>query len=302
MSGQAETPHDCPIRFPRLAALGRNETENAMKVLISWSGERSKLIALALHKFLKRVIQATEPWVSDKDIGAGAFWHEELWGQLSKAEAGIICVTPEMKDSTWVHFEAGALANGIGKVFVTPYLFDLKPSDVQGPLAFLQCVLANRVGTLKLIQGINDKLGDKQLSAEDLRDAFDAHWPSLEEQLKKIPGPPAPAKKKTRPIEDVLDEILSGVRVLQATMPMLVVREEPEPITAKWLSHELRQHLSTWRQSDNDSAFRKYLLDFIQLELGNRRQERPAKDEGGQTKEESTPKDEGPPTDKGKKK
>ncbi len=72
-----------------------------MKVLISWSGERSKQVALSLRGFLKRVIQATDPWVSEKDIAAGSFWHDELWAQLESAKAGIVCLTKETLDSRW---------------------------------------------------------------------------------------------------------------------------------------------------------------------------------------------------------
>src|SRR5262249_30695788 len=80
----------------------RNEDwEHDMKVLISWSGERSKHIALAVRKFLKLVIQATEPWVSEKDIAVGTFWHQELWDGLESAKAGVICLTREMLDSKW---------------------------------------------------------------------------------------------------------------------------------------------------------------------------------------------------------
>ena len=40
-------------------------------VFITWSKERSKAAALALRGWLPLVIQAVEPWMSDKDIGKG---------------------------------------------------------------------------------------------------------------------------------------------------------------------------------------------------------------------------------------
>lgn len=43
-----------------------------MKVFISWSGETSKKVALALKAWLPNVIQALDPWMSDKDIEKGA--------------------------------------------------------------------------------------------------------------------------------------------------------------------------------------------------------------------------------------
>ena len=42
-----------------------------MRVFISWSGERSKRVALTLHTWLPDVIQAIEPWMSRRDLGAG---------------------------------------------------------------------------------------------------------------------------------------------------------------------------------------------------------------------------------------
>jgi hypothetical protein len=187
-----------------------------MRVIISWSGERSKKIAIAVRRFLKLAIQATEPWVSEKDIGAGSFWHQELWEQLKSAKAGIICVTPEMLDSKWVHFEAGVLAKAFGQVCVCPYLFDMKPSDIQGPLAHLQCVVANKPDTLKMLEAINERLEEKSLSAEDLHDAFEAHWSALETQLKGIPKPPDANKPPTRTDRDLLEELLGAVRQLQS--------------------------------------------------------------------------------------
>lgn len=43
----------------------------ALKVFISWSGERSKEMANALREWLPMVLQYVEPFVSDKDISAG---------------------------------------------------------------------------------------------------------------------------------------------------------------------------------------------------------------------------------------
>ena len=44
-----------------------------MKVFISWSGDRSKYIAETLQEWLRRVLQATEPWISTQ-IDKGLVW------------------------------------------------------------------------------------------------------------------------------------------------------------------------------------------------------------------------------------
>ncbi|MBE0393338.1 hypothetical protein BJQ96_03202 [Flavobacterium sp. PL0002] len=35
-----------------------------MKIFLSWSGNKSKLIAESLKDWLEQVIQSTEPWIS----------------------------------------------------------------------------------------------------------------------------------------------------------------------------------------------------------------------------------------------
>lgn len=39
-----------------------------MRVFISWSGETSHKVALALHGWLPKVVQALNPWVSTEDM------------------------------------------------------------------------------------------------------------------------------------------------------------------------------------------------------------------------------------------
>lgn len=190
-----------------------------MKVLISWSGKRSRELAIAVSRFVKLVLQATDPWMSDKDIASGSFWHQELWDELTSAKAAIICVTPEMVSSTWVHFEAGAIAKQLTKTCVCPYLFKLHPSNISGPLAFLQCNVADKEGTEKLLADVNASLGKQKLPDEIFKQSFKVNWDDFEKELKRIEGikieSQAPEK---RPVSEVLEEVLAGVRDLQARM------------------------------------------------------------------------------------
>ena len=43
-------------------------------VFISWSGERSKLLAREVVWWLPRVLSGIRPWMSDKDIPKGQRW------------------------------------------------------------------------------------------------------------------------------------------------------------------------------------------------------------------------------------
>jgi hypothetical protein len=65
----------------------------------------------------------------------------EIANELQTTNYGIICVTKENIGSPWINFESGALSREIEKSFVTPFLFQLKPSDIQGPLAQFQAVI-----------------------------------------------------------------------------------------------------------------------------------------------------------------
>ena len=58
-----------------------------LTVFLTWSGERSKQVALALRQSLRIACNAFKPWMSDVDIAAGARWQEEIAAQLDQARA-----------------------------------------------------------------------------------------------------------------------------------------------------------------------------------------------------------------------
>lgn len=155
-------------------------------VVLSWSGEASGKVALALARFLKLTLQACEPWVSSRNIGAGSFWHEELWTTLRAARIGIVCLTPDNLHSKWIHFEAGVIARAFGQALTCPYLLNVHPHQVEGPLQHLQCVSADEQGTFRLVQEINRSLRSGSLEPEILAAAFEAYWPALNSTLEKI--------------------------------------------------------------------------------------------------------------------
>jgi hypothetical protein len=84
-----------------------------MKVFISWSGDKSRDVALALRDWLPGVINSIEPFVSAKDIYAGTRWQAEIASQLDSTNFGIVCVTKDNQLSSWLNFEAGALAKAV---------------------------------------------------------------------------------------------------------------------------------------------------------------------------------------------
>ena len=81
-----------------------------MKVFISWSGEPSRSIALALRQWLPLVVQHAMPWMSDEEIASGTRWNESMTRALDETEFGIVCVTLANQHQPWLMFEAGAIA------------------------------------------------------------------------------------------------------------------------------------------------------------------------------------------------
>ena len=84
-------------------------------LFLCWSGWRSKRIAECFKKYFDNLFEKVEEHIrpkvemSDTLIEKGATWSGQLLENLEKAKAGIICLTPENRDSTWLHFEGGAI-------------------------------------------------------------------------------------------------------------------------------------------------------------------------------------------------
>lgn len=160
-----------------------------MKVFISWSGDQSRHIAQALRDWLPDVLQAVKPWMSDTDIKSGQKWQPELSKQLDECKFGIVCVTPENQAKPWLNFEAGALSKALGSTtFVCPYLYEMGPEGLTGPLSQFQSRKADKEGTRQLVFNINGRLdeNDKRSQAH-VEKAFERWWEELEKSLSKCP-------------------------------------------------------------------------------------------------------------------
>ncbi|MCX6580786.1 MAG: TIR domain-containing protein [Candidatus Aminicenantes bacterium] len=162
-----------------------------MKVFISWSGERSQLYARELKEWLPRVIQTLEPWMSDTDIERGSRWALELGKNLETHNIGLICVTPENMDASWLMFEAGALSKSLNSSWVCPILFGINPSRLKStPLEQFNAVVFNKEGIKKLLHNLNKLQIDSRLDSSVLDDSFKVWWPEFEENINnrsKIP-------------------------------------------------------------------------------------------------------------------
>jgi hypothetical protein len=158
-----------------------------MKVFISWSGERSRQLAQALHGWLPLVLHYVKPWMSDADVAAGDRWSAVIAKELETSNFGIICITPENLQSPWVMFEAGALAKAMQEAKVIPLLFNLEIREISGPLAQFQAKKFNRDGVAEVVNSIN-KSTESGVTEERLRQLFGPLWPQLEGQISAIPA------------------------------------------------------------------------------------------------------------------
>lgn len=156
-----------------------------MKVFLSWSGERSRLVAKALHSFLQELNQSFKPWMSENEIKAGMRWFSELAKGLKDTNFGIICVTPESINSAWVLFEAGVLSKSVDTEGVCPYCIDPDQKELEGPLAQFQAKTTSKDSTWELISTINGISGDAKLPEDRLREYFERNWEEFNSKLTK---------------------------------------------------------------------------------------------------------------------
>ena len=184
------------------------------KTFISWSGEKSKKLASAIRDWLPTVIQAVRPYFSPDDIVKGARWSAEIAEELSQCSVGLICVTRENLNSSWIMFEAGALSKQLDRSRVCPIIFDLKATDLTGPLAQFQAASFEKSEILGVMQMINSELGENQLEENVLNTAFEKFWPDLKKQVDLILSDPSDndSSKEIRSDREIIEEILSIAR------------------------------------------------------------------------------------------
>lgn len=183
-----------------------------MKVFISWSGSRSRRVAEALRDWLPNVLQAIDPWISSGDIEKGARWSQDVAAELSKATAGILCLTPDNLEAPWLNFEAGALSRSLDKTLVCPYLIGLRPSDLKGPLVQFQAAEANEMDTRRVISTLNRALGESALAEKQLEKTFGIWWPELASSLSRIQPEKQTPQSPHRTEREILEEILGLMR------------------------------------------------------------------------------------------
>lgn len=212
-----------------------------MKVFLSWSGFASRAVASALYEWMPNVINAIEPWMSSKDIDAGAVGLEEIAQQLNGTTFGVVCLTQENKDRPWINYEAGALSKevtGQPRPRVATVLIDIEnPGSISGPIGRYQATrLDDQEQVIALMQSINKhgaQGGPGLLRSEQaVRNMAVRLWPDLLDLLaakrdELLVGPTQPSD----PVPDrvLLTEILEVVRGLAEVIPSTAPAALPPP-------------------------------------------------------------------------
>ncbi|MGS8279878.1 hypothetical protein ACU7AI_17925 [Pseudomonas aeruginosa] len=197
-----------------------------MKVFVSWSGQRSKAVAELISDWIKCVLQASQPWISTRDIDKGAIWFSEISDQLKDTAAGIVCLTQENKNKPWILFETGALAKGLSTNRVCTFLIDLQSSEIEDPLAQFNHTFPERTSMWGLICSLNSCLDQSRLDERILRQVFDTYWPQFDQRFKEaIKSTPQTENVEPRSEQSILAEILSNTRSLSSRVRDLEQRQ-----------------------------------------------------------------------------
>jgi hypothetical protein len=188
-----------------------------MDVFLSWAGDSSKALATLMYEFLPVVVQECVPWMSAYDILAGQPWDPQLEAALKRAAFGVLCITPQNQASTYLHYEAGAIANQVGgQNRVCPLLIGgLTPPQLAQPLGRFQGKLADEQGIWELVQSLNT-IAERPIEGPRLRKAFEGQWVQLQTEIAAIKlDTTAPIRRSP---EDLLDETLQHIRILTARL------------------------------------------------------------------------------------
>ena len=224
-----------------------------MKVFLSWSGDLSHKVALTLRDWLPSVIQSIEPYVSSEDIDKGARWSTDIASELADSSYGILCVTKENLHAPWLTFEAGALSKTMDKSYVSPFLFDIKRSEVNGPILQFQSTVFEKDDVKKLLLSLNKADSGEQLTNSRLEKAFDVWYPNLEDSLNHLLEVHPEEPDNTKPQEPISNEILEEILDLSRVNQKLL--RNPE--------HDIQKELDSIRSMVEDISER-YQMDHKQ--------------------------------------
>lgn len=186
-----------------------------MKVFLSWSGELSHRVAGEFRDWLPDIIHDVKPYLSSLDMDKGTRWSTEIAGELDASAFGLVFVTRQNMNAAWMNFEAGALSKSVEKSRVVPFLFNVKPAELKGPLVQFQYASREKEDVRKILVSLNNAFGDRSLERQRLDRAFEMWWPQLDQKLEKLAGEveiESESASQLPPTQAILEELLELVR------------------------------------------------------------------------------------------
>lgn len=245
-----------------------------MKVFLSWSGNMSHKVALVFRDWFPSVIQSIEPYVSSEDIDKGARWSTDIAKELEDSTFGILCVTKENINAPWLTFEAGALSKTMDKSFVSPFLFDIKRSEVDGPILQFQSTIFQKEDIKKLIKTLNKACGEGSIPEARLDKAFEVWYPTLEEELSKIKETIEPVESKgevaksSTETENISSEILEEILELARSNQKLLRNPDPSITNGieklQMLTEEANQKINRIQDADMVKFNKKFSPMYLE--------------------------------------
>lgn len=230
-----------------LSGLGSSETASnareyadALKIFISWSGERSRHVAEALRTWLPTVLAGTvECFVSSQDIRRGDRGMDVIAGELQDRDFGIVVLTNDNMASPWFNFEAGALGKSLGIGKVAPVLLDVTRADVEGPISqFQNSLLTDRDDMRQFIRDLAAM--NPGIPAESVDALFTVKWPELEKVIERAAGMDGPTT--SRSTDSMLEEVLEHVRSLRRLRRPVVLDQQDEEKRKRRLAHMSKRY------------------------------------------------------------
>ena len=241
-----------------------------MKVFLSWSGAASKAVAASLRKNLPLILQDLEVFMSKHDIESGARWAHTLADELDKSDFGILCLTRENLQSSWLLFEAGSLVKHSHGRACGLLIGDLVATDIPGPLAQFQHRKFEQSEILHLLKDLNGKL-QKPLESDDLSKLLGKFWPDIsseyEEALKLFRRGNQPPARSDR---ELLEEILTRVRGVQVEQYRAegVANDVEGDLHTRPVSIDSLAWYSLWKFPDKPISDRVQLILLRDLDKG----------------------------------
>lgn len=191
-----------------------------MDILISWSGQASKSVALAIQAWLRVVLPFTRPWLSE-DISKGKRWTTELERRLEASSYCIVSVTPGVQREPWVNFEMGAIAKIASQSNVSPLLVDVSIEELDDlPLSMFQCTQLTKDDVRKLLESINEAAGSP-VGAEELTRNHEYAWDRFKGTVEatEVSAGAEEASENGGPDHDRLEEAEEDIIAVRAAIP-----------------------------------------------------------------------------------